>query len=82
MLYLIFENERDTNSLCITNVGFQFLLQDTYTQIWTLLLAYIRTIEIRDPNMNKKEVLSFLFQLSFLTFGKVILKRKKSTKKS
>jgi len=52
----------------ITNQGFQFLLKDTFTQMWTLLLSYIGTTEVR--NMDKKEVLSFLFQLSFLSFGK------------
>eukprot|EP01118_Nematostelium_gracile_P010913 TRINITY_DN382_c0_g1_i1.p1 TRINITY_DN382_c0_g1~~TRINITY_DN382_c0_g1_i1.p1 ORF type:complete len:450 (-),score=100.54 TRINITY_DN382_c0_g1_i1:46-1395(-) len=52
----------------ITNLGYQFLLKDAYTQMWTLLLSYIETAEAR--KMEKKEVLSFLFQLSFLSFGK------------
>eukprot|EP01119_Soliformovum_irregulare_P021085 TRINITY_DN6957_c0_g1_i1.p1 TRINITY_DN6957_c0_g1~~TRINITY_DN6957_c0_g1_i1.p1 ORF type:complete len:441 (+),score=73.77 TRINITY_DN6957_c0_g1_i1:121-1443(+) len=56
------------NNLKITTNGFQFLLKDTRSQIWTLLLSYLNTVENRD--MNKKEVISFLFQLSFLTFGK------------
>ena len=58
----------DEDRLRITNSGFKFLLKDTYTQIWTLLLAYIESIDNR--NLDKKEVLSFLFQLSFLSFGK------------
>jgi len=58
----------EDDKLRITNVGFKFLLKDTHTQIWTLLLAYIEASE--DRGMDKKEVLSFLFQLSFLTFGK------------
>jgi transcription initiation factor TFIIH subunit 4 len=53
--------------MSITNKGFKYLLKDTYTQIWTLLLSYIENSGGR--NIDKKEILSFLFQLSFLTFG-------------
>jgi hypothetical protein len=40
---------RDTESvgkLQITNKGFQFLLRETYQQVWTLLLHYIYRLEV------------------------------------
>ncbi|KAH3742466.1 general transcription factor IIH subunit 4 [Pelomyxa schiedti] len=49
--------------MAITNAGFQFLLQDSHTQIWTLLLALIRSY-------NSVEALCFLFKLGFQKFGK------------
>ncbi|PRP75171.1 general transcription factor IIH subunit 4-like [Planoprotostelium fungivorum] len=55
--------EEAKNSLHITSKGFQFLLWDTYTQIWTLLLAYLSTTE------NQRDALSLIFQLSFLKMG-------------
>ncbi|KAL6043815.1 RNA polymerase II transcription factor B 52 kDa subunit [Balamuthia mandrillaris] len=54
--------------LRITEKGFQFLLKDVYTQVWTLLLAYIDSVQ--QQGMDLKDVLSFLFQLSFCTLGK------------
>jgi hypothetical protein len=32
--------------LKITNKGFQFLLQETYQQLWTLLAYYIYRMEV------------------------------------
>lgn len=60
------------DSFRITREGFQFLLKNVYTQIWTLLLAYIRKSSAR------VEVLSFLFRLSFLEAGKEYSVSKKS----
>lgn len=54
--------------LLITRKGFQFLLQDTKSQIWTLLKHYIQNAHKR--KLDTKDVLHFLFQLSFLTPGK------------
>lgn len=61
---------RDANSESyrITREGFQFLLQDTKTQIWTLLREYVDTAPKR--NQQKVEVIQFLFELSFLEPGK------------
>mmetsp|Transcript_20044 Transcript_20044/g.32889 ORF Transcript_20044/g.32889 Transcript_20044/m.32889 type:complete len:322 (+) Transcript_20044:640-1605(+) len=55
-------------NLQITNAGFQFLLKDIYTQVWTFMLEYVGTSELRST--NRDEVLAFLFQLSFLVLGK------------
>ena len=46
----------------ITKQGFAFVLQDTNTQLWTLLFLYTANAEAL--GMTKVEVLSFLFQVS------------------
>jgi len=51
----------------ITNDGFQFLLKDIHTQVWTFILEYVNTSEQR--RMDRDEVLTFLFELSFLELG-------------
>lgn len=51
----------------ITNNGFQFLLQDSSSQVWTVLLQYLRLAEMQD--MDVVEVLNFLFQLVSLQLG-------------
>ena len=53
----------------ITADGFQFLLMDTNSQVWYFLLQYLDTVESK--GFNLVECLTFLFQLSFLTLGKV-----------
>ncbi|KAJ2720467.1 RNA polymerase II transcription factor B 52 kDa subunit [Coemansia sp. Benny D115] len=50
----------------ITNSGFQFLLQDLSSQVWTVLLQYLRLAESQDV----VEALNFLFQLVSLQLGK------------
>ncbi|KAJ2476237.1 RNA polymerase II transcription factor B 52 kDa subunit [Coemansia sp. RSA 2320] len=52
----------------ITNSGFQFLLQDPSSQVWTVLLQYLRLAEMQD--MDVVEVLNFLFQLISLQLGR------------
>ncbi|KAJ2512216.1 RNA polymerase II transcription factor B 52 kDa subunit, partial [Coemansia sp. RSA 1939] len=70
------ENENDNEDvneagsrggLRITNSGFQFLLQDPVSQVWTVLLQYLRLAEMQD--MDVVEVLNFLFQLVSLQPG-------------
>ena len=56
----------------ITADGFQFLLMDISSQVWYFLLKYLETIESK--GLDLAEALIFLFQLSFLTLGKVRLK--------
>ena len=52
------------DGLAITPEGYQYLLQDPFSQIWNLLLAYLnRHAE------ERTELLTFLFQLSFLRVG-------------
>ncbi|ORX68843.1 RNA polymerase II transcription factor B subunit 2 [Linderina pennispora] len=59
--------ERREGDMRITNSGFQFLLQDVSSQVWTVLLQYLRLAE--DQNMDVVEVLNFLFQLVGLQLG-------------
>lgn len=69
------------DKLRISNSGFKFLLRDVHTQIWLLLLKYIDsadTIKVEEGGgageakyVVRKELLSFLLRLSFLTFGQV-----------
>ncbi|XP_032872755.1 general transcription factor IIH subunit 4-like [Amblyraja radiata] len=58
-----------TEAPCITSAGFQFLLLDTSSQLWYFMLQYLHTAETR--KMDLVEILSFVFQLSFSTLGKV-----------
>ncbi|KIX06879.1 uncharacterized protein Z518_04855 [Rhinocladiella mackenziei CBS 650.93] len=51
----------------ITKEGFAFVLQDINTQIWTLLFLYVDNAEVFD--MDKVDVLSFLFLVSSLELG-------------
>ncbi|KAJ1810384.1 RNA polymerase II transcription factor B 52 kDa subunit, partial [Coemansia sp. RSA 2598] len=60
--------EEGADGMRITNRGFQFLLQDSASQVWTVLLQYLRLAEIQD--MDVVEVLNFLFQLVSLQLGK------------
>jgi len=66
------EDQNDTNPI-ITAEGFQFLLMDTSSQVWYFLLKYLETVESK--GLNLAECLIFLFQLSFLTLGKVTVFR-------
>ena len=54
--------------LSITNSGFQFLLQDIHSQLWTLLLKYVDLSE--DGGRDPVEVLNFLFVLGALEYGR------------
>jgi len=57
--------ERTTS---ITSAGFQFLLMDTVTQVWYFMLQYLETTDQHKTDLV--ECLSFLFQISFSTYGK------------
>eukprot|EP01105_Mastigella_eilhardi_P023689 TRINITY_DN6022_c0_g1_i1.p1 TRINITY_DN6022_c0_g1~~TRINITY_DN6022_c0_g1_i1.p1 ORF type:complete len:467 (+),score=125.65 TRINITY_DN6022_c0_g1_i1:29-1402(+) len=50
------------SSYSITHAGFQFLLHDSHTQLWTVILAYLE-------NHTKTTCISFLFKLGFLKLG-------------
>lgn len=52
----------------ITRQGFQFLLQDTQTQVWHFMLEYLDSCESRGLVLS--ECLSMLLQLSFSTLGR------------
>jgi transcription initiation factor TFIIH subunit 4 len=67
----------------ITKQGFAFLLDEANTQVWTLLIVYLGSAEsVRIPDstlcslmvtqlqMDPVEMLSFLFMLGSLEFGK------------
>ena len=57
--------ERTTS---ITSAGFQFLLMDTVSQVWYFMLQYLETSDQHKTDLV--ECLSFLFQISFSTYGK------------
>ncbi|KAE9977192.1 hypothetical protein BLS_006687 [Venturia inaequalis] len=51
----------------ITKEGFEFVLQEANTQVWSLLIVYLTASE--DLGMDTVEVLSFLFMLGSLELG-------------
>lgn len=51
----------------ITKEGFAFVLQDVNVQIWALLFLYVHNAE--DLDMQKVDVLSFIFFVSSLELG-------------
>lgn len=51
----------------ITNKGFQFLLQDSETQVWYYLTQYLDNAQ--KTGLDIVEMLSLLFQISFATLG-------------
>ncbi|KAF2153764.1 putative TFIIH and nucleotide excision repair factor 3 complexes subunit [Myriangium duriaei CBS 260.36] len=51
----------------ITKKGFEFLLEETNAQIWTLLIEYLKLAE--DLRMDSVEAISFLFTLGSLELG-------------
>ncbi|CCJ30551.1 unnamed protein product [Pneumocystis jirovecii] len=55
----------------ITNSGFQFLLLNINSQIWTLLLHYLNMIE--DLEVDPVDILQFLFMLGNLELGQSYL---------
>lgn len=56
--------DETTGSHSVTQTGFQFLLADTYTQIWQLLREYISSAE-RQSAVELGNALGFLLQLGF-----------------
>lgn len=58
----------NSKHLNITSAGFQFLLQDVNSQLWALLLQYLRMAEER--NMDLVEVLAFFFTVGGLELGR------------
>ncbi|RWS14417.1 General transcription factor IIH subunit 4-like protein [Dinothrombium tinctorium] len=60
--------ETKDTSPSLTAEGFQFLLMDTFSQVWYFVIQYLANLEAK--GLNLVECLSFLFQLSFLTLGK------------
>ena len=61
--------EPDNQDILITASGFQFLLMDIFSQIWYFLRKYLEVT--KDFELDNIECLSFIFELNFLTFGKV-----------
>lgn len=55
--------------LKITSKGFQFLLEDVNSQLWSILLRYLDGTE--EKSMDTVEVLAFLFMLGSLELGRV-----------
>lgn len=65
---LSFSGLISTRNSKITSVGFQFLLDDINTQLWELLLQYLKMAEAND--LDIVDVLSCLFMLGSLELGK------------
>jgi transcription initiation factor TFIIH subunit 4 len=65
---LITQEEHSANPM-ITADGFQFLLLDTSSQVWFFMTKYLETVESKGWNIV--ECLSFLFQMSFATLGRL-----------
>lgn len=63
--------ETDEKESLITASGFQFLLMDISFQIWYFIRKYLELVESFD--LDFISCLSFLFELNFLTLGKVLL---------
>ena len=66
---IVFYSDEEDGSPVITREGFQFLLLDTPAQVWYFILQYLDTVQSR--GLDLVECLTFLFQLSFSTLGKV-----------
>lgn len=64
----LMEEVETTGEFKITNEGFQFLLQEINSQIWTLLLQYLKMSETMQ--MDPVDVLNFIFMLGALEIGK------------
>ncbi|CCK71563.1 TFIIH/NER complex subunit TFB2 KNAG_0H01490 [Huiozyma naganishii CBS 8797] len=64
----LMEESEATGAFKITNEGFQFLLQEINSQIWTLLLQYLKMSE--SLQMDAVDVLNFIFMLGALEVGK------------
>lgn len=63
------ETDDTGENIIITASGFQFLLMDISLQIWFFLRKYLELVE--SFGLNFIECISFLFELNFLTLGKV-----------
>lgn len=59
--------EQRREGLCISSVGFQFLLKDSFAQVWVLLRSVIN----HQHKGNELDALNFVFQLSFACVGKL-----------
>lgn len=62
--------ESEGQDILITASGFQFLLMDISSQIWYFLRKYLELVE-SSFGLNLTECLGFVFELNFLTLGKV-----------
>jgi hypothetical protein len=61
---LVIKEEGSQRAGGVTQAGFQFLLMDTYSQLWRLLKEYIAGAE-RQSSAELASVISFLLQLGF-----------------
>ncbi|KAL9595685.1 MAG: hypothetical protein Q9219_006281 [cf. Caloplaca sp. 3 TL-2023] len=59
-------------SVDITQDGFAFVLQEVNAQVWTILVLYLENAE--QLNMDRVDVLSFLFMLGSLELGQAYSK--------
>lgn len=64
----LMEESNTTGEYKITNEGFQFLLQEVNSQLWALLLQYLKMTEMLQ--MDPVDILNFIFMLGALEFSK------------
>lgn len=58
----------DPSTLMLTTQGFRFLFKSMSAQVWQVMIAYMSTLKER--NMDRDEVLQFLFRLPFVQLGR------------
>lgn len=64
---LLTPSNKENESPSITDLGFQFLLMDTNSQLWQLVREYVSTAE--DRGTDSGELIGFLLELGFHVVG-------------
>lgn len=62
----------DSGAGRVSELGFQFLLLDSFHQLWTLLHAYISNARDQEDGSELSSALSFLLQLGFRRVGQAV----------
>lgn len=62
---IIGSQEDDAGVMSITQEGFQFLLSDTYTQVWQIIREYLVWVEECQSSEAFNSVVEFMLQLGF-----------------
>jgi len=59
--------ERQEGKLVVSSEGFRFLFKGLKAQLWEILVTYMNSVDERQ--LNRNEVLVFVFRLSFMKLG-------------
>ena len=57
-------------TVTITNAGYQFLMRDVYSQVWTFVKEFAKTVRDGSTGADEQDVLVLLFHLSFMELGR------------